>query len=141
MIFLVNSGSQIFKEYFKELVNVPNRDIVDEYIETLYNFVFCFIDTTATAGHATQDGGLSLYKRIKQTNTISDVQSHLASSENLSIIWLSQCLFEVPMTIYTDEDKRTLLKRIAGVCEQVAARQADLSEQQKAPIFLQKKLS
>ena len=87
MIFLANSGDQIFKEYFKEIVNVPNRDVVDDYIEILYNFIFCFIDTTATAG--CQDGGPSLYKTIKKANSIRDVQPKLASSENLSIIWLT----------------------------------------------------
>ena len=46
MVFLVGSGDQIFKEYFKELVNVPNRDIVDDYVEILAQFIYLFIDTS-----------------------------------------------------------------------------------------------
>lgn len=138
MTFLVKQGGQIFKEYFKELVNVPNRDVVDEYIEILYNFIFCFIDTTATAGR--KDDGPSLYKKIKKANSIRDVESDLANCDDLSITWLAQCLFEVPMTIYTDEDKTTLLQRIAGVSQRLADEQVELSKQAKTNQFLQKKL-
>lgn len=121
-IFLVNNGDQIFKEYFKVLVNVPNRDLVDEYSEVLHHLVFLFIDTTANTGRKNQDGGTSLYKRIKAAKSMAEIEPHLAASDNLSIIWLAQCLYEVPITIYTDEDKRTLLKRIARTAEDVAAR-------------------
>ena len=103
-------------------MNVPNRDLVDEYSEVLHHLVFLFIDTTPNTGRKNQADGTSLYKQIKSAKSMPEIEPHLASSDNLSIIWLAQCLYEVPITIYTDEDKRSLLKRIARTCEDVAAR-------------------
>ena len=51
MIFLINNGGDIFKEYFKELVNARNSDLADEYIEILSMFVYCFVDTTTSAAN------------------------------------------------------------------------------------------
>ena len=63
MKFLVNNGLQIYQQYFKELINIPHRDAVDEYIEAMYFMIYCFIDTSQSVGSMGQEG-TSLQKII-----------------------------------------------------------------------------
>ena len=77
----------------------------------------------------------------------------LLNSQNLSVVWLTQCLCQVPITIYTDEEKRTLLLDVVYASEKLSRRQAEALEEENSkmdrplpegrklvPIFLYKKL-
>jgi len=53
---------------------------------------------------------------------------------------LASCLFEIPITIYTDEEKRTMLLSIARTSEEIGTIQAELSQKENRHVFLNKKL-
>ena len=133
------------------MVDLPPREIADEYIDILHTFVYTFIDTSESVANRSGDQAVSnppLSRLIRKASCLQDIEAQLINCDNLALSWLTQCMASLPITIYTDEEKRSLLKDIAYVSEKISSRQLELMNQEtnpmpgrrRIPIFLHKKL-
>lgn len=134
--FFRKNGQDILKQYFKEILQVPKHDVVDDFNDAVIKLCITFADVSEQAGSP------QLLNSLKAAASFQDVPPILDNqSSNLSLNWLAACLQEVPLTVFTDEEKRVLLQKFCSVCQQVAAAQvAEASKKQARDCYLKKDL-
>lgn len=107
--FMLTNLRDTFRAYMQELVKRPPITVLEAIQDEVYQLIYTFLNLTITKQEAD-----ALIRNLQQ---VSFAQAHtvLASCNDLAIVAMVECLQELPMNVFTDDEKVSLISKLLRI--------------------------
>lgn len=107
--FFLRDGKEITRQYLQKIVEVPPHAIASQLQDELFNMVYTFVDLSMAP-----DQAKPLKEQVLAAPNFAAIVEMLKAQQNnhRALVWLAECLLELPMNIFTDDEKRSIVRKV-----------------------------